>query len=99
MGVTAPHPHPPTHTLHWTQYTITTPHGNLHHICPNGGILYRDVTNAQGDPIRRTIQQQAHHPLVWGKDIFMDESESFFSTMADSLPLKSHNSGVRAINK
>ena len=85
----------PTPTLHWTQYTQETSFGTVINLSPNGGILYREVVDSEGNSRRRTIQQQVHQPLVWDKDIFLPSPESFMSTMAASLPLIQHSSAVR----
>jgi DNA-directed RNA polymerase subunit B len=86
-----------TPTLHWTQYVRKTSFGDVINCSPNGGILYRRVTDAQGDARRLTIQQQSHRPLIWGKDIFLPSPDHFMSTMASSLPLIQHSSAVRSI--
>jgi hypothetical protein len=83
--------------LHWTQYIQPTSFGDVINCSPHGGILYRDVVDSRGNAMRRTIQQQSHHPLIWGKDIFLPSPDHFMSTMASSLPLIQHSSAVRFI--
>lgn len=83
--------------LHWTQYTQHTSFGSVINISPNGGILYREVLDSEGNSRPLTIQQQVHQPLIWDKDIFLLRPECLMSTMASSLPFGQHSSAVRVI--